>query len=160
MTQKIYLTFIILYVFALYSCDNLIGKKNNPKEVVEEKWSEVDTNQVDKPPLFATCLNESEELDNCFQQTVISHIKTHLINNSISVKETFNDTVWVPLLITKNRKIIVEDFVVPEIITSQIPDFLLILEESIKTLPRVEPAIVQSTPVNSRYKLPIVIHMN
>jgi len=158
MIKRIY--YISIFICILCSCDNLIDKKENSEKILEDKWSEIDKNQVDKPPSFDACIDEPEESDICFQTIITQHIKTYLAANIISVKESINDTIWVPLLITKDKKIILEDFTVPSIITSQIEDFDSILAESIKSLPAVKPAIVRSTPVTTRYKLPIVIHMN
>jgi len=158
MIKKVY--HILTLAFLLYSCDNLITKKENKEQVLKEKWSEIDKNQVDKPPLFETCIHESEELDNCFHQTIIDHIKAKIVDTKISVTEPVNDTIWIPLLIDKKGNISLEDFTVPEIINAQIPNFENILTKSIRTLPKADPAIVRSTPTTSRYKLPLVIHMN
>ncbi|WP_344929949.1 hypothetical protein [Aquimarina addita] len=154
--------YILGFVFTLYSCDNFKGiKKENRNEILKEKWSEIDTNQVEQPPLFSSCMDQSDELlETCFQQTIINHITSQLAEHIISVKDPINDTIWVPLLITKNREIILEDFSVPDIITSQIPDFKSIIRKSIDNLPKVEPAHTRSTDVTTRYKLPLVILMD
>ncbi|MFD2563125.1 hypothetical protein [Aquimarina rubra] len=153
--------YIFVLVFTLFSCDNLIVKKENQEEVLQEKWKEIDKNQVDEPPLFEACKQASEEEQKrCFQETINKHIGDYLSDHTITVQEAINDTVWVPLLITKEGDIILEDFLVPDIITSQIPDFKDILEESIEQLPDIEPAHTRSTPVNTRYKLPLVIRIN
>ncbi|MBW1295984.1 hypothetical protein [Aquimarina litoralis] len=158
MIKKIY--YIYIFSFLLCSCDKLLVKKENQEEILKEKWSEIDTNQVDKPPMFTTCMNEPEEIDDCFHQTIIDHIKAEITETKISVTESINDTIWIPLLVDKRGNITLEDFKVPEIINTQIPDFEKILNKSISTLPKANPAIVRSTPVTSRYKLPVVIHMN
>ncbi len=155
------ISYIFILVFILLSCDNLIVKKENQEDVLEEKWGEIDKNQVDEPPLFDKCKYTSgEELERCFHKTINEHISNYLSDHTITVKETINDTVWVPLLITKDGDIILEDFSIPDIIISQIPDFKDILEESIDHLPNVEPAHTRSTPVNTRYQLPLVIRIN
>ncbi|WP_299224087.1 hypothetical protein [uncultured Aquimarina sp.] len=158
MIKRVYYIFIL--IFTVYSCDNFVVKKDNQEEVLKEKWGEIDKNQVDKPPSFDACIDEPEESDICFQNIITKHIKTYLANHIISVKESINDTIWVPLLITKDKEIILEDFVVPEIIASQVDNFESILAESIKSLPSIKPAIVRSATVTTRYKLPIVIHVN
>ncbi|WP_027393000.1 hypothetical protein [Aquimarina latercula] len=159
MIKRVY--YISILVFTLFSCDNLVLKKENQKQVLKEKWNEIDKNQVDEPPLFEACKHVSEEeIERCFHNTINEQIGNYLQDQTITVKEPINDTIWVPLLITKDGDIVLEDFLVPDIITSQIPDFKDILEESIDNLPNVEPAHTRSTPVNTRYKLPLVISIN
>ncbi|SEL60925.1 hypothetical protein SAMN04487910_2783 [Aquimarina amphilecti] len=159
MIKRVY--YISILVFTLFSCDNLVLKKENQKQVLKEKWNEIDKNQVDEPPLFEACKHVSEEeIELCFHNTINEQIGNYLQDQTITVKEPINDTIWVPLLITKDGDIVLEDFLVPDIITSQIPDFKDILEESIDNLPNVEPAHTRSTPVNTRYKLPLVISIN
>ncbi|WP_299312507.1 hypothetical protein [uncultured Aquimarina sp.] len=159
MIKRVY--YICILIFTLYSCDNLIVKKEDSQQVLKEKWNEIDKNQVDEPPLFNACKNASEdELELCFQRTINEQVGDYLTNHTITVKQAINDTVWIPLLITKDGKIKLEDFLIPDIIASQIPDFKNIIEESIDNLPQVEPAHTRSTPVTTRYKLPIVIRIN
>ncbi|WP_343909594.1 hypothetical protein [Aquimarina litoralis] len=158
MIKRVY--YIYVFIFLSFSCDKLLVKKENQEDVFREKWSEIDKNQVDKPPFFETCINEPEEIDDCFHKTIINHIKSEIAGTKISVTTSINDTIWIPLLVDKRGKINLEEFTIPELITEQIPNFEDILIKSIKTLPKADPAIVRSTPVTSRYKLPLVIHMN
>ncbi|MHA7058794.1 hypothetical protein ACWGOQ_0016335 [Aquimarina sp. M1] len=153
--------YIYLLIFTFFSCDSFIVKKENQEKVLEEKWNEIDKNQVDEPPLFEACEHMSEEEQkSCFQETINKHISKHLADHTITVKEAINDTVWVPILITKNSEIILEDFSVPEMIQSQIPDFRVLIQESIQSLPRVDAAHTRGTPTSARYKLPVVIKID
>ncbi len=153
--------YIWAFVFIHLSCDNFkFVKKLDREKVFKEKLSDIDHAEIEKPPLFVPCRNEPEESKTCFQNTIIKHISTYLTEHQIQVTTPINDTIWVPLIITKDKEIILEDFVIPEIISSQIPDFKNILKNSLETLPDVDPAIARSIPVTSKYKLPIVILMN
>jgi len=153
--------YIFTLVFIQLSCNNLtLIEKLDREKVLKEKLSEFDNSQIEKPPLFESCRNEPEESEACFQNTILNHISTHLGDHRIKVSNPINDTIWVPLIITKNSEIFLDEFKVPEIIDSQIPNFQNILKNSLKTLPKVKPAIARSTPVTSRYKLPIVILMD
>ncbi|WP_298310637.1 hypothetical protein [uncultured Aquimarina sp.] len=159
MIKRVY--YISILIFTVCSCDNLIVKKENSEQVLEQMWSEIDKNQVDEPPLFKACRHVSEdELELCFQRTINEQVGDYLANHTITVKQAINDTVWIPLLITKDGEIKLEDFLIPDIIASQVPDFRDILEESIDNLPEIEPAHTRSTPVTTRYKLPLVIRIN
>ncbi|MBQ4820892.1 hypothetical protein [Aquimarina sp. MMG016] len=153
--------YIYLIVLTSTSCDNFVFKKDNRKDIIQKKWSEVDKNEVDQPPLFKTCQYKTEkELERCFQNTITKHIQDHLIDHTFKVQEAINDTVWVPLLITKDGEIILEEFLLPDIIQNQVPDFKTVLEASISSLPEAEPAHTRGTPTSARYKLPLVIDID
>lgn len=160
MNKKNY--YIFGFVFILYSCDHFkVIKKENREEILEEKLSGIDTNEVEQPPLFISCEDQSDKmLEICFHQTIINQITSHLEAYDITVKEPINDTIWIPLLITKDKEIVLEDFSIPDILSLQIPDFKTIIAESISTLPKVKPAHTRSTDVTTRYKIPLVIRMN
>ncbi|MDH7448006.1 hypothetical protein [Aquimarina sp. 2201CG14-23] len=153
--------YIYVLIFATYSCDNIVVKKESKETFIEKKWAEIDTNDVEQPPLFKACKFVSEEeLESCFRNTITQRIMGHLSDQTIVVNEAINDTVWIPLIITNKGKITLDNFTLPEIITSQIPDFTYLIEESIDNLPKVAPAHTRGTPVTTRYKLPLVISID
>ncbi|WP_234859413.1 hypothetical protein [Aquimarina aquimarini] len=150
-----------LLIFTLFSCDSFVLKKENKEDMVKEGLEKLNWNEVDQPPLFDACKSKPEELlKQCFQNTITQHINSYLTKQTFKVKKTINDTIWVPLLITKEGEIILEDFAPPYEIAIQIPTLKINLEKSINSLPEVKPAHTRSTPVTSRYKLPLVIHLN
>lgn len=153
--------YIGLLVFTLFSCKDFVLKKEHKDDIIKEGLEKLNWNEVEQPPLFAVCKRKSEEeLEQCFQNTITQHIHNDLIKHTITVKEAVNDTIWVPLLITKEGKIILEDFNLPPNIETQIPDLKDRLENSIHSLPEVKPAHTRSTPVTTLYKLPLVIHID
>lgn len=153
--------YIGLLVFTLFSCKDFVLKKENKNDIVKEGLEKLNRNEVEQPPLFAACKRKSvEELELCFQNTITQHIHNYLKKHTITVKEAINDTIWVPLLITNEGKIILEDFDLPPAIQEQIPDLKESLEKSIASLPEVKPAHTRSTPVTTLYKLPLVIHID
>ncbi|WP_109302420.1 hypothetical protein [Aquimarina sp. AU474] len=150
-----------LLAFSLLSCDNFVLKKEHKEEIVKERLDKLNWSEVDQPPLFEICKRKSEEeLESCFQKTITKHIHDHLSKQSISTKKPIQDTIWVPLLITKESVIIIEDFELPDIVISEIPNLKQILEEGIHSLPKVKPAHTRSTPVSARYQLPLVIRID
>jgi len=152
--------YIVLIAFTLFSCDYFVLKKETKEEIIREELNKLNRNEVEQPPLFEVCKKMSEEdLESCFQNTIVLHIHDYLTKETIKVAHPINDTIWVPLLITKNGEIILENFTLPSAIKKQIPNLLDILEKGVNTLPKVEPAHTRSTPVNARYKLPIVIRI-
>jgi hypothetical protein len=153
--------YIGLLVFTLFSCKDFVLKKEHKDDIVEAGLKKINKNEVEQPPLFTVCKHKPiEELEQCFQNTITQHIHNYLRKHTITVKEAINDTIWVPLLITNEGKIILEDFDLPVTIETQIPDLKDSLEKSIASLPEVKPAHTRSTPVTTLYKLPLVIHID
>ncbi len=153
--------YIGLLVFTVFSCKDFVLKKEHKDDIIKEGLEKLNWNEVEQPPLFAACKQKSEEeLEQCFQNTITQHIHNDLIKHTITVKDAVNDTIWVPLLITNEGEIILEDFSLPLDIETQIPDLKDRLEKSIRSLPEIKPAHTRSTPVTTLYKLPLVIHID
>ncbi|GAA4275528.1 hypothetical protein [Aquimarina mytili] len=149
-----------LLVFTMFSCDSFVLKKENKEEIIREELKKLNRNEVEEPPLFEICKETpEEELEQCFQHTITRHIQDHLATQIIKIKQPVDDTIWVPLLITKDGQVILEDFELTSILKIEIPNLKEILQKGIETLPKVEPAHTRSTPVTTRYKLPIVIRI-
>ncbi|WP_130285555.1 hypothetical protein [Aquimarina brevivitae] len=147
----------ILCTLTLLSC-NLIPKKEKKQQILDEEWQKIATNEVEEPPLFENCSTTTEAaLERCFQRTITNHIKSYLESQNLAVTESINDTVWVPILITKEAEVLIKEMKVPASIQQQIPNFATLLGESIKTLPPVKPAHTRGTEVSTQYRLPIII---
>ncbi len=147
-----------LSIFIMFSCDNFVLKKENKEEIIKEELKKLNRSEVEEPPLFESCKEKPDEaLELCFQNTITKHFHDHLAKQTIKIKQPIDDTLWIPLLITKDGQIILEDFELPDIIKTEIPNLNEIFQKGIETLPKVEPAHTRSTPVTTRYKLPVII---
>ncbi len=150
---------LLLSCLLLCACDNFtLVSKDNPDTILKEKWATIDTTSVAKPPMFKTCRFETEAtMESCFQKTLTRHIMQHVQDQTIVVTEAINDTIWIPIVITKQDSIYLETYTIPKIITDQIPDFGQLIQESISKLPSVKAAHTRGIPVTTKYKLPLVI---
>ncbi|MCK8521072.1 hypothetical protein M0D21_05815 [Aquimarina sp. D1M17] len=152
--------YIGIIIFILCSCRNFELKKRDKDDIVKEMEENLNTNEVDQPPLFSVCRGKIEkELEQCFENTITKHLYNHLIKKQIQVSQPMKDTIWIPLTITKDSQIIIEDFDLPDTVAAEIPDLIAILEAGIQTLPKIKPAHARSTFVTTKYRLPIVIHI-
>ncbi len=159
MNKRIVYTFLLALI--IVSCDSFVLKKEKKEDIVEEKLDKLNWNEVDQHPLFEVCEEKTEEeLELCFQNAITEHMHNHLVQQDLKIDQSINDTIWIPLLITKDSLIILEDFELPDIIVSEIPDLREILEQGISALPKVKPAHTRGTPVSARYRLPLVIHID
>ncbi|WP_281986696.1 hypothetical protein [Aquimarina aggregata] len=153
--------YISLLVFTFSSCNYFVLKKDKKEELVKEKLDKFNWDEVEQPPLFVPCENSiEEELELCFQNTITKHFHQFLSDQPIKVKNRINDTVWIPVLITKNSQILLKDFEIPDRIESEIPNLKDLLETAINSLPKVAPAHKRGTPVTALYKLPLVIRID
>ena len=140
----------------IVSCGELFPKKENKESIVEEEWQKISKTEVDEPPLFNNCLTE-EDAELCFQQTISNHIKNYLETQNLQLNEAINDTIWVPILITKEGEIKPETIQIPEKISAQVDNFSTIIKEGLATLPPLKPAHTRGTEVSVKYRLPIII---
>ena len=153
--------FYIILILSLVSCDLILPKKEDPQQLIEKRWQEINKNEVEEPPLFEICKDRSrEELELCFHETITNHIHTSLQNYTFEVKESIHDTLWIPLIVTKEGKIIMDDFDIPNHLPEQLHDIKTHLQSSIDSLPKVKPAHTSGTSTTARYKLPLVIQLD
>ncbi|WP_459212591.1 hypothetical protein [Aquimarina rhabdastrellae] len=146
-----------LVVLALYSCDYLGFKTQQPVEVDN---SPIQLNEV-RPPLFKKCETLSEEeLRECFEATFSNHINTYLENKTAVVTEKLHDTIWMQVLINNIGKVSIESISVSDSVQRSIPKIKTWLEESIISLPEVQPPYVRNQPTSTRYKLPVILKIN
>ena len=148
----------IFFMFAILivSCGELFPKKENKESIVEEEWQKISKTEVDEPPLFNNCLTE-EDAELFFQQTITNHIKNYLEVQNLQLHQAINDTIWVPILITKEGEIKLKTIKVPESISVQIDNFPALIKESLTSLPPLKPAHTRGTEVSVKYRLPIII---
>lgn len=129
--------------------------------LIKERMDEIYKNGIQQPPRFRSCKDEPEDnLQSCFENTITQHISKHLSIYTLKTTNPINDTIWLPLLISNKGKITLEHTNIPEMLKEQIPDFRTIIEQSIQSLPPVEPAHTQSTEVSTLYKVPLVIKID
>ena len=147
---------VFIFTLSVVSCAEIVPKKENKERIVEEEWQKISKTEVDEPPLFNNCLTE-EDAELCFQQTITNHIKNHLEAQNLQLNQSINDTIWVPILITKEGEIKLETINVPESISVQIDNFPALIKESLTSLPPLKPAHTRGTEVSVKYQLPIII---
>ncbi|MBP2831731.1 hypothetical protein J8281_05970 [Aquimarina sp. U1-2] len=153
--------YVSVIIFICVSCDGFVFTKEHQEEIIKEGLDKLNWNQVEQPPLFESCKTASEEkLEQCFQQTITTHFYTFLSKQKLQIDTAVHDTIWIPLLITKKSKVVIEDFELPDTIASQIPNLKDILDKGLQSLPAVAPAHTRGTPVTARYQLPLVIRID
>ena len=120
----------------------------------------VDYSTVDVYPMFANCesLSEKEKQEKCFGDELVAQLEELISLKKIRPPAVTFDTVYVDLSITKDNKVKIYRIDSSDAIKDKIPDLDSILMASVNQLPMLlQPAIKRGIPVNSQFKLPILI---
>lgn len=151
---------LLLLLFLLsVGCNNFETKKVTSEEVLDQETKALNWKEVDEYPAFENCKNiiELEKARDCFEATVANSVYAYLATKQPIVTETIDDTVLVHLQISKSGIAHIDSVEIDTLITQQIPDLELWLEQSIDSLPKIYPASKRGIPVSSVFTMPIVI---
>ena len=128
----------------------------SPPSVV---WS-----KSDEMPSFKECdeFNTNSERKACFESKILNMIYSNLDLNEIVVSQKINDTLYLSLLIDNKGNISLTDVENLDKLTNYIPNFKLILNQSIEKIPVLFPATKTNigVQVSTKFKLPLIIKSN
>ncbi len=152
-------TLLLILFSVLAGCNNFETKKITSEEVLELESSTLNWKEVDEYPAFENCKNITEltKARDCFETTVANSVYAYLARQEPIVTEVIDDTIYVHLEISKTGKPVISAIEVDTLVTNQIPELKLWLQQSIDSLPKIYPASKRGIPVNSVFKMPIVI---
>jgi hypothetical protein len=115
-------------------------------------------------PSFKECdeFNTNSERKACFESKILNMIYSNLDLNEIVVSQKINDTLYLSLLIDNKGNISLTDVENLDKLTNYIPNFKLILNQSIEKIPVLFPATKTNigVPVSTKFKLPLIIKSN
>tara|TARA_B110000977_G_C10982187_1_gene456581 strand:+ start:359 stop:835 length:477 start_codon:yes stop_codon:yes gene_type:complete len=152
-------SFLILVVF---SCDLTINKEFSVNQLVSDELETFNWNDVDTYPRFQNCdtIINKELNFQCFVNTLTSKVQTNLSNTGVIVDKSIKDTVMISFRVSDKGKITLDElFSESEVLTVNL---LIdsIFKLSILDLPKLYPAIKRGQPVNTKFKLPILVSTN
>ncbi len=152
--------YLLLILFPILACcNNFETKKIYSKEVLDQESKSLNWNEVDEYPTFENCKNIDEltKSRECFEATLANSIYSYLSRQEPIVTQAIDDTLILYLEITKTGKPIIDSVFVDTLVTNQLPDLKIWLQQSVDSLPKIYPAIKRGIPVSSAFKMPIVI---
>ena len=118
-------------------------------------------NELDEFPSVKECnsLNDSNLIRECFESFLSNHLLEKIDLSNVIIKNPINDTVTISLLINNSGKVTISKKNIPENIILNIPNFEILLDNSVDLLPIVLPATKTNlgVSVNSKFDLPIII---
>ncbi|MEA1784482.1 hypothetical protein U1E44_00110 [Arenibacter sp. GZD96] len=154
---------LVLCALCLFSsCDWFSSKEEKIQKLVDEELKSIDWNDVDQYPLFADCDETASKADQkiCFESNVLLHFSMILQDFEFVLNENVNDTIFVDFLTDPQGMISVLEIEKNPLVEDQIPEFEAIVTQSLKTMPKVAPALKRGIPVSAKFRIPIVLNSN
>ena len=152
-------SFLILVVF---SCDLTINKELSVNQLVSDELETFNWNDVDTYPRFQNCdtIINKELNFQCFVNTLTSKVQTNLSNTGVIVDKSIKDTVMISFRVSDKGKITLEQLFSENEVLNVNLLIDSIFKLSILDLPKLYPAIKRGQPVNTKFKLPILVSTN
>ena len=134
----------------------------NSDTILMQELKTFNWNEVDRYPNFENCADSIDFQDNqnCFEQTITTHISDYFSTQNIIVSQTVSDTIVIDLLVSNSGQIQISQIQTQELTKQQIPDLDSILSSSLKGLPKLYPAIKRSQQVQTAFQLPIILSVD
>ena len=150
---------LFLWVFSLASCEFFASPETKTRELVEEELRAIDWNEVDQDPLFAACEESASkpEQQNCFEKNLVLHLSMSLQDFEFQSEQVLADTLYVDFMVDNQGRISVVSMDKNAAFSKENPEFERIVSRSLRSLPRLEPAIKRGIPVSSRFRIPLVL---
>lgn len=147
--------------FCLFaSCKWFDSRETRTRKLVQAELKSIDWNDVDQYPLFSDCdeTNAKEAQKNCFEQTLLLHFSSTLHDFEFVLDQEVDDVIYVDFLVDREGAISVLDIERNDAVQDQIPEFNGVITQSLKSLPRLAPALKRGIPVNAKFRIPLVLN--
>lgn len=153
---------ILCFFCLLISCKWFETRETRTRKLVQAELKSIDWNDVDQYPLFSDCdeSNSKEAQRNCFEQTLLLHFSSTLHDFEFVLDQDVDDVIYVDFLVDKDGAISVLDIEKNAAVQDQIPEFNGVITQSLKSLPRLAPALKRGIPVNAKFRIPLVLNTN
>ncbi len=149
----------ILLGLCLVSCEWFASSETKTRELVEQEMRSINWNEVDQFPLFEACEETASkpEQQECFQNTLIMHLAMALQDFEFRSDQSLTDTLYVDFLVDNQGGISVLSVEENPLLTAENPEFERIVSGTLRSLPRLQPALKRGIPVSSRFRIPLLI---
>ena len=153
---------LIFVLLLLQSCNYFEAKKISKDAIVKEQLETFNWNDVDTYPSFKACdsLEEKDDKRACFETQITSHFFEALSNEHFLIDDDINETIYFYLLINKEGVVSLKSKKVNEKTRQIIPNIDTFITNSIKSLPKIYPAIKRGQQVQTQFVLPILLEVN
>jgi len=153
-----FLLVLILCLFA--SCSLFESKDKKTQKLVEKELQQIDWSDVDDYPLFDDCDETVSKVlqKSCFEKKLVAHLSTDLQEFELTSETEIEDVVFLDFKIENDGNVTIVNIENKEIFGSQMKKFEDKIVESLKRLPRIEPALKRGIPVKAKFRIPIFLN--
>lgn len=146
----------------LASCTWFESRETKARKMAEAELQGIDWNDVDQYPLFSDCdeTASKQAQKECFEQTLLMHFSMTLQDFEFVLDNDVDDTIYVDFLVDHEGEISIVDIERNSAVAAQIPEFDGVITQSLKTLPRLAPALKRGMPVKAKFRIPLILKTN
>ncbi|MBT8320973.1 MAG: hypothetical protein KJO90_04820 [Eudoraea sp.] len=141
------------------SCEWFAPGDVKTRKLVELEMQSINWEELDQYPLFDNCdeMAGKQEQKLCFERTLLDQFTRTLNDFEFVLDTTVQDTLYLDFLITHEGELQVLDIEHHEKVAHQIPEFEGVIIQSLKALPRPQPALKRGIPVSAKFRIPMII---
>jgi hypothetical protein len=149
----------LLLGLLLVSCEWFPSREARTRQLVEEEIRSINWNEVDQFPLFEACDETAPRAEQreCFQNTLVMHLSMALQDFEFRTEGPLSDTLYVDFMVDNQGGVSVLSMEENEALSRENPEFERIVSGSLRSLPRLQPALKRGIPVATRFRIPLVI---
>ncbi len=150
----------VLAIFLLSSCDFFLPREEKTRKKVLAELNTINWNDVDQYPLFEDCDESATKTEQrgCFEDNLLAHFAQTLSGFEFELEQEVVDTIFVDFLIERDGSITVLEIEDHPLLQEQIPEFNGVITQSLKSLPRIEPALKRGMPVSAKFRIPLELN--
>ncbi|MBC2838671.1 hypothetical protein [Robiginitalea sp. SC105] len=153
---------VFLMAGSLCACDLFESRQARTQKLVDAEMRTINFNEVDQFPLFDDCdeTEDKREQRTCFEQTLLLHLSMTLQDFEFRSAESLRDTLHIDFRVDANGVISITSVEQHPGLTDENPEFERIVTGSLRSLPRLQPALKRGIPVATQFRLPLVLQTN
>ncbi len=150
---------LTLLSLGLVSCEWFPSRQERTQKLVDAEMQTIDWNQLDQFPLFGACDETASRLgqQECFQNTLTLHLSMALQDFKFRSETALHDTLHIDFLVDNKGGISVLSIGENQALAAENPEFENIVARSLRSLPRLEPALKRGIPVAAQFRIPLVL---
>ncbi len=150
---------LCMLVLGLGSCEWFPSQQARTRQLVDAEMQTIDWNQLDQFPLFDACDETASRLgqQECFQNTLTLHLSMALQDFEFRSENALHDTLYVDFLVDNKGGVSVLKIGENLALAAENPEFKNIVARSLRSLPRLEPALKRGIPVAAQFRIPLVL---
>ena len=155
------IVFLLILLLAT-SCNYFEKKKVYSEDLLEEELQTFNWKEVDTYPTFDNCdsITVKEDSKMCFQNTLITNVNKFLADQNIIVSNDVNDTIRLKIIINNTGFLEVESIKIQPETLIEIPEIDSLLRQSLKSIPKIYPAIKRGQQVTTVFELPVIVKID